>query len=122
MNKLYNLYEKYSKLHDALTTKTKDELDASLDPSNDCFYDYVYARYLCVDENTKYCVKLKNFKSNYEKLFTIAKGKEYDFSKNFKHLPENVYNNIMSTALLGTTIGIVPLFGVLYKVIELIIK
>ncbi|CAG9472739.1 unnamed protein product [Plasmodium vivax] len=115
MNKLYILYEKYSKLYDVLNKKPKEELDASLDLSQDCFYDYVYARYLCVDINTKYCRKLINFKTKYENLFTIAEQKGYDFSKNFNHLPENVYNNIMSTVLLGTTIGLVPLFGVLYK-------
>ncbi|SCA83564.1 Plasmodium vivax Vir protein, putative [Plasmodium vivax] len=115
MNKLYNLYVKYSKLYNVLSTKSKEELEESLDRSDDCFQDYINARYLCLDNNTKYCVKLKKFRTSYENLFTIAKQKGYDFSKNFKHLPENVYNNIMSTALLGTSIGLVPLFGILYK-------
>ncbi|KMZ89797.1 hypothetical protein PVMG_06065 [Plasmodium vivax Mauritania I] len=116
MNKLYNLYQKYHNLNSIFITSALQNPTLLLEPSNQCINEYNLARPMCYDENDKFCEKLRNFKSKYQNLYAQAQAKGTNFSKNFKRLPEEENSNIISSALLGSIFGLIPLFGLLYKV------
>ncbi|SCA60489.1 VIR protein [Plasmodium vivax] len=114
MNLLYGLYENYRKINDILSKSQHEKLNSLLELSSKCCRDYLYANYLCNDKENKFCTELKNFKTTYEKLYNQLGGKSPEYSNNFIQLTQ-CDNNTVSTALIGTTVGLVPLLVGLYK-------
>ncbi|KMZ96406.1 hypothetical protein PVNG_05868 [Plasmodium vivax North Korean] len=117
MNLLYGLYENYKKLDNILNDSQENNQDLLLEHSNKCCSYYVKANYLCNDENNKFCSELENFKTKYVGLYSKLEGKSLEYSKNFIKLTQCKDTNVISTALMGTTVGLVPLLVGLYKVI-----
>ncbi|KMZ95499.1 hypothetical protein PVMG_05806 [Plasmodium vivax Mauritania I] len=123
MNILYNLYEKYTDIDVILDNSTnKDkELLLLLSLSTACCQDYLEANYMCNgvnDDNSnhsQFCLQLEKFKTKYERLYDRVDGKGSKYISNFKRLTQ-CDNNVISTALIGTTVGLVPLLMGLYKV------
>ncbi|CAG9484351.1 unnamed protein product [Plasmodium vivax] len=114
MSLLYGLYENYRILNNILITSPQDKPGLLLEPSTKCCSYYAEANYLCNDENNKFCTQLKKFKTTYEELYDTIDRKDPEYSKNFIKLTQ-CNNNTMSTALVGTTIGLVPLLVGIYK-------
>ncbi|KMZ96042.1 hypothetical protein PVNG_05980 [Plasmodium vivax North Korean] len=115
MNLLYGLYENYRKLNDILSGSQHDKAGLLLGPSAKCCSDYAEANYLCNDENNKFCAQLKKFKTKYDGLYNTQIAINPEYTNNFKKLSE-CNNNTVSTAVIGTTVGLVPLLVGLYKV------
>ncbi|KMZ77158.1 hypothetical protein PVIIG_05634 [Plasmodium vivax India VII] len=126
MNKLYNFYKNYSKLNTIIDSNWKEKKIEILTLSTQCCADYNDVSYLCnVDnenKNPEFCKKLNNFKSKYDNLDKKDVQQGSDFSDHFITLSKCPNNKIITTAVTGTVVGLIPLFGVLYKVIELNIK
>ncbi|CAG9476501.1 unnamed protein product [Plasmodium vivax] len=114
MKLLFSLYTNYSKLNSILSKSTIENPESLLGPSTICSNDYKTASYLCYSEKGKFCEKLDKFKLKYEELYVTLETKEGELSKYFKRLPEDE-NNIISTAVIGSMAGLIPLFGLLYK-------
>ncbi|KMZ88790.1 hypothetical protein PVBG_05702 [Plasmodium vivax Brazil I] len=108
MNLLYGLYENYKKLDNILSTNQQGKSDLLSEYSNKFCSYYVEANYLCNYEDNKFCTHLQNFKTKYEGLYDTVDGKDPEYSKNFIKLTQ-CHNNTMSTALIGTTVGLIPL-------------
>ncbi|KMZ98954.1 hypothetical protein PVNG_05666 [Plasmodium vivax North Korean] len=126
MKILYSLYENYSKLNDIIENKF-DEYKQSLSTlSTACCPEYNKASYICNDDNKeknpKFCEKLRTFNSKYDILYQKVFAKGPPFSENFIKLSECHNNKIITSAVTGTVVGLIPLLGVLYKVSELNIK
>ncbi|KNA01704.1 hypothetical protein PVNG_04730 [Plasmodium vivax North Korean] len=119
MKLLYSLYTNYSKLNSILSNTSPKVQQSLLEPSSDFYDNYKKARNMCFGRNNKFCQKLENFKSKYESSYIKVHEKGEKFSKNFKPLPEDENSNIISTATIGSIVGLIPLFGVLYKVRKL---
>ncbi|CAI7719069.1 Plasmodium vivax Vir protein, putative [Plasmodium vivax] len=122
MNNLFNLYEKYSKLNDLINDESGLDKQSLLSVSTECCIDYIKASNICNPDynnnnniNSKFCEKLKNFESEYEKLYKKDGEIGSDISDNFIRLSECGNTKIMSNKLLGSMVGIIPLFGILYK-------
>ncbi|KMZ95093.1 hypothetical protein PVMG_05965 [Plasmodium vivax Mauritania I] len=115
MNKLYNLYNKYNELKIIINTTPEINKQSLLTVSTQCCSDYIEANYLCKGENNEFCKQLQSFKSKYEELYSIIDRKGSEYTNNFIKLTQ-CDNNIMSKALIGTTVGLVPLMVGLYKV------
>ncbi|KMZ89661.1 hypothetical protein PVMG_06242 [Plasmodium vivax Mauritania I] len=118
MSLLYGLYENYRKLNNILNSIEQHSPNLLLEPSTKCCSDYIKADYFCKGENSKFCTQLGKFKKMYEELYTKLNGKSDEYSNNFIKLTQ-CDNNIMSTALIGTTVGLIPLMVGLYKVKQL---
>ncbi|KMZ83475.1 hypothetical protein PVBG_05592 [Plasmodium vivax Brazil I] len=116
MNLLYGLYENYKKLDNILNPSQQDNPDLLLELSTKCCSDYIKANYFCKGEKNKFCIQLDNFKKKYEELDSKLVGKSVEYSSNFIKLSECKNTNVMSTALIGTTVGLVPLLVGIYKV------
>ncbi|KMZ88501.1 hypothetical protein PVBG_06162 [Plasmodium vivax Brazil I] len=116
MNLLYSLYENYKKLDNILNGQKPVNAGSLLGPSAQCCSDYAEANYLCNDENNKFCAQLKKFKTKYDGLYNTQIAINPEYTNNFKNLSECKKTNVMSTALIGTTVGLVPLLVGLYKV------
>ncbi|CAI7724311.1 PIR protein [Plasmodium vivax] len=114
MNLLYGLYENYRKLNNILTTKPQNKPDLLLEPSTKCCSYYVEANYLCNGKDNKFCRELKKFETKYKGLYDTVDGKGPEYTNSFKRLTQ-CDNNTMSTALIGTTVGLVPLLVGIYK-------
>ncbi|SCA83394.1 Plasmodium vivax Vir protein, putative [Plasmodium vivax] len=114
MNLLYGLYENYKKLDNILSKGHEDNPDLLLQSSSKCCTDYIKANYLCNGENNEFCTQLGKFKSKYVGLYSKLEGKSDEYSNNFIKLTQ-CDNNVISTALIGTTVGLVPLLVGLYK-------
>ncbi|KMZ88836.1 hypothetical protein PVBG_05632 [Plasmodium vivax Brazil I] len=126
MNILYSLYEKYSKL-DAIKYDNVDQAKQSLSTlSTACCPDYIKVSYMCNEDNKKnnrkFCDKLNAFKSKHDALYEKVAAKGDEYSDYFIKLSDCPNNKIISTAVTGSIIGLIPLLGVLYKVSELNIK
>ncbi|VVA00161.1 PIR protein [Plasmodium vivax] len=115
MSLLYGLYENYRILNNILITSPQDKPGLLLEPSTKCCSDYAEANYLCNGKGDKFCEELQKFKSTYQDLYDTEIGKHPEYMNNFKKLSECKKNNVMSTALIGTTVGLVPLLMGLYK-------
>ncbi|CAI7723950.1 PIR protein [Plasmodium vivax] len=117
MNILYSLYEKYSKLK-TIIEDTSDQKKQVLTLSTECCAEYIQAKYICNGDSnnkSKFCEKLDKFKTNYDNLYREVEGKGSDFSDNFMTLSNCPNSKIITTAVTGSVIGLIPLFGVLYK-------
>ncbi|KMZ83418.1 hypothetical protein PVBG_06104 [Plasmodium vivax Brazil I] len=121
MNILYSLYAKYSKLNAVIESKLVLDKEAFLSLSNECCTDYNKTNYICNDNNNTsiFCKKLNDFMLKYGELYSNIDKKKPEFSDYFKSLSSCGNTKIISTAVTGTFLGLIPLFGVLYKVSEL---
>ncbi|KNA02168.1 hypothetical protein PVNG_05509 [Plasmodium vivax North Korean] len=122
MEVLYILHDNYNKLDTILKDSTSPQPESLLTPSSTCSYNYSIARYMCYGENNKFCQILEKFKREYEELFNTAKTKGDQYANNFKKLTDYDNSNIISTTLIGSAVGLIPLMGILYKVGYLNIK
>ncbi|KMZ88530.1 hypothetical protein PVBG_06135, partial [Plasmodium vivax Brazil I] len=86
MNNLFNLYEKYSKINYIIDNEAGLDKQSLLSVSTECCIDYIKASNICNPDNnninSKFCEKLKNFESEYEKLYKKDGAKGSDFSDN----------------------------------------
>ncbi|SCA81989.1 VIR protein [Plasmodium vivax] len=120
MNILYRLYKIYTDLDNILDNKTKDTKELLLSYSTACCTDYLEANYLCSggnddnNSNIQFCTQLENFKTKYIGLYERVDRNGPEYTNNFKRLTQ-CDNNTVSTALIGTTVGLVPLLVGLYK-------
>ncbi|KMZ96058.1 hypothetical protein PVNG_05947 [Plasmodium vivax North Korean] len=123
MNILYNLYQNYVELNAIDYKKPEQDKQKLLILSTACCTDYNKAKYICngdnKDNNTKFCEKLRAFELKYDELDKNVIAQGYDFSNYFIKLSECRNNKIITTAVTGTVVGLIPLLGVLYKVSEL---
>ncbi|CAI7724062.1 Plasmodium vivax Vir protein, putative [Plasmodium vivax] len=118
MNKLYNLYEKYTKLNAVIDSTIDLDKESFLSLSTACCTDYNDANYTCNGGNnndSKFCEKLKTFQSKYEGLQNKIDQNRPEYSDFFKSLSKCPNNKIISTAVTGSIVGLIPLLGVLYK-------
>ncbi|KMZ94906.1 hypothetical protein PVMG_05517 [Plasmodium vivax Mauritania I] len=115
MKLLYSLYENYSILDSILSKSLIDKPQSLSEPSSKYYDNYKKARKMCYGEKDKFCEKLDKFKSQYKALYTTLDTRGEEISKYFKRLP-NDENNIISTAVIGSMAGLIPFFGLLYKV------
>ncbi|KNA02250.1 hypothetical protein PVNG_04481 [Plasmodium vivax North Korean] len=120
MNRLFNLYEKYTKLNDIINDELGIDKQSLLSVTTECCTDYIKASNICNPDNnninSRFCEKLTAFQSKYGKLYDEVARKEPHFSDNFIRLSECGNTKIMSNKFLGSMVGIIPLFGILYKV------
>ncbi|SCA81877.1 VIR protein [Plasmodium vivax] len=118
MNILYNLYENYSKLN-AIEYNNSEQNKQVLTLSTACCANYIKGSYICNADNKKnspiFCKKLEDFESKYSNLYTKYHGSRSEFADNLIKLSECPNNKIITTAVTGTFVGLIPLFGVLYK-------
>ncbi|GAB69757.1 CYIR protein, partial [Plasmodium cynomolgi strain B] len=70
-------------------------------------------------KDNKFCKQLKKFKTKYVELYNTLYGKSIECLNNFKRFSQCEKTNTMTTALIGTTVGLIPLLGGLYKVKEI---
>ncbi|KMZ95081.1 hypothetical protein PVMG_05608 [Plasmodium vivax Mauritania I] len=125
MNILYNLYEKYTKLNAVIDSTIDLDKESFLSLSTACCTDYNDANYTCNGGNnndSKFCEKLKTFQSKYEGLQNKIDQNRPEYSDFFKSLSKCPNNKIITTAVTGSIVGLIPLLGILYKVSELNIK
>ncbi|SCA83705.1 Plasmodium vivax Vir protein, putative [Plasmodium vivax] len=120
MNILYRLYKNYTDLYDILDNSSQQVKETSLSLSTSCCKDYLEARYICdtskTNSNSPFCNNLEIFKSKYEReIYNKVDQKESDFSDYFIKLSECPNNKIITTAVTGTVVGLIPLLGILYK-------
>ncbi|CAI7718030.1 PIR protein [Plasmodium vivax] len=115
MKLLYGLYENYKKLDNILNSGQQDNPHLLLEFSTKCCTYYVEANYFCKSEDNEFCTQLENFTTKYEGLYSKLNGKSLEYSNNFIKLSECKNTNVISTALIGTTVGLVPLLVGLYK-------
>ncbi|KMZ95224.1 hypothetical protein PVMG_05142 [Plasmodium vivax Mauritania I] len=121
MNILYSLYENYSKLYNIINTNPNENKPSLLPFSTKCCNYYNQVKYICNDDNNKestFCKKLRDFVTKHDGLYNIFEGKRSQFSDDLIKLEECPDNKIITTAVTGTVVGLIPLFGVLYKVSE----
>ncbi|KNA01730.1 hypothetical protein PVNG_06211 [Plasmodium vivax North Korean] len=114
MNILYRLYKIYTDINGILEN-ADDMVKKKLSSlSTACCTDYLVANYMCNGDNdhninhSQFCTQLKKFKEKYEELYKRADAHGPEYSKNFIKLTQ-CDNNTVSTALIGTTVGLVPL-------------
>ncbi|CAI7718372.1 Plasmodium vivax Vir protein, putative [Plasmodium vivax] len=119
MNILYNLYENYNILNAIDYTNSEQDKRQLLTHSTACCPDYIKASYICNDDdedkNPKFCEELETFKSKYHVLYQSVIKKGSDYSDYFMTLSNCPNSKIITTAVTGSIIGLIPLFGVLYK-------
>ncbi|SCA60504.1 Plasmodium vivax Vir protein, putative [Plasmodium vivax] len=118
MNILYNLYEKYTKLNAVIDSTIDLDKESFLSLSTACCTDYNDANYTCNGGNnndSKFCEKLKTFQSKYEGLQNKIDQNRPEYSDFFKSLSKCPNNKIITTAVTGSIVGLIPLLGILYK-------
>ncbi|SCA82001.1 VIR protein [Plasmodium vivax] len=119
MNKLFNLHKNYSKLNTIISSKSEQDKKEILTLSTQCCAHYSDVSYLCngdnENKNPEFCKKLNDFKSKYDELNKKVDKPGPDFYDYFIKLSECPNNKIITTAVTGSIIGLIPLFGVLYK-------
>ncbi|KMZ76603.1 hypothetical protein PVIIG_05785 [Plasmodium vivax India VII] len=122
MNILYSLYEKYTDLYTILKNNSKVDTESTFRYSNKCFNDYYNAISMCNGEKNKFFEELEKYKEKYETLYELLEKRRGDYYTSFVRLTNGKNNNMVTTSVIGTTVGLIPLFGFLYKVREIIIK
>ncbi|KMZ76613.1 hypothetical protein PVIIG_05457 [Plasmodium vivax India VII] len=122
MNILYRLYKIYTDINGILENAGDMVIKKLSSLSTACCTDYLVANYMCNGGNdhninhNQFCTQLNKFKATYEELYSRVNEKGIEYSKNFIELSECKNTNVMSTALIGTTVGLIPLMVGLYKV------
>ncbi|VUZ99849.1 PIR protein [Plasmodium vivax] len=119
MELLYNLYKNYGKLNTIIDSQPEQNKQEILTLSTQCCTDYNYVSYICNPGNNNnhqnFCEKLNDFKLKYEELYQKVDEKPSEISNNFIKLEECSNTKIITTAVTGTVVGLIPLLGVLYK-------
>ncbi|SCA82043.1 Plasmodium vivax Vir protein, putative [Plasmodium vivax] len=121
MNILYSLYEKYSKLKSIIDDMSQLNKESLLTHSTACCPDYIEANYMCKDgnddnyNNSQFCIQLEKFKTKYEGLYTKVHTEKPELSDNLIKLEECPNTKIITTAVTGSIVGLIPLLGILYK-------
>ncbi|SCA60113.1 Plasmodium vivax Vir protein, putative [Plasmodium vivax] len=117
MNILYSLYEKYTDISAMLENTTSRDKELLLSLSNASCKVYHEANYMCNDDNnnSKFCQELNKFESKYNELDGKVREQASELSDYFIRLSECPNTKIISTAVTGTIVGLIPLLGVLYK-------
>ncbi|SCA82189.1 Plasmodium vivax Vir protein, putative [Plasmodium vivax] len=124
LNILYSLYEKYSKLKSIINDISQLNKESLSTLSTACCPGYIEANYICNngnadddggDDNSQFCIELGNFKTKYQELYTKVHSQKPELSDYFIKLSKCPNNKIITTAVTGSIIGLIPLFGVLYK-------
>ncbi|VUZ99930.1 PIR protein, partial [Plasmodium vivax] len=115
MKILYNLHEKRIEIHNIVNSQEQFEENKLHEPSTECFTNYNKGLAMCNNKEEKFCMLLENFKAEYRKLYPMVEKKGHDYSKYFKRLSGNENSNVVSTAVTGSIVGLIPLFAVLYK-------
>ncbi|KMZ76709.1 hypothetical protein PVIIG_05708, partial [Plasmodium vivax India VII] len=67
------------------------------------------------NNNSKFCQELNKFESKYNELDGKVREQASELSDYFIRLSECPNTKIITTAVTGSIIGLIPLFGVLYK-------
>ncbi|CAI7719075.1 hypothetical protein PVPAM_060008200 [Plasmodium vivax] len=114
INILYNLYVNYDKLKNGLSTLSEENKSSLLPYSNECNKLYRKAETMHNDQKTTFYEKLTKFTSEYKELYPEFEEKENKFSIYFKRLSDNP-NNIITTSVFGSLVGLIPFMGILYK-------
>ncbi|SCA82088.1 Plasmodium vivax Vir protein, putative [Plasmodium vivax] len=116
MTILYNLHAKRNEILGIINSQENLEASMLLEPSTECFTKYTKGLAMCNNKkNNKFCDLLEIFKNNYEELYPKVETKRQGYSKYLKSLSENENTNIISTSVIGSAVGLIPLFGILYK-------
>ncbi|VVA00108.1 PIR protein [Plasmodium vivax] len=119
MNILYNLYENYNKLNAIDYKNEVQDKKQLLTHSTASCADYIKVSYICNGDNEKnnpkFCDKLNTFKSKHDALYKDVVAKGSDFSDYFIELSKCPNTKIITTAVTGSIVGLIPLLGVLYK-------
>ncbi|SCA60749.1 hypothetical protein PVC01_000110000 [Plasmodium vivax] len=119
INKLYNLYKNYSKLNTIIDSEPDPNKQEIIELSTQCCADYNDVSYICKgnnkNNNLEFCNILNDFELKYHVLYQSAIRKGSDYSNNLIILSECPNNKIITTAVTGTVVGLIPLLGVLYK-------
>ncbi|VUZ99935.1 PIR protein [Plasmodium vivax] len=115
MNVLYILHGNYSQLDKIINDSTPPKPESLLELSSTCSDNYIKAKYMCYGNYNKFCEKLKDFKTKYDNLFKTAESKGEKYTNNFKKLTDYDNINIISTTVIGSAVGLIPLLGILYK-------
>ncbi|KMZ76728.1 hypothetical protein PVIIG_06039 [Plasmodium vivax India VII] len=121
MNILYRLYKKYTDIDGILENTITRDKELLLSFSTACCTDYLEAKHMCSggndddNNNSQFCKQLQKFETTYEGLYNRVDKKGPEYTNNFKRLTQ-CNNNTVSTAVIGTTVGLVPLLVGLYKV------
>ncbi|KMZ83485.1 hypothetical protein PVBG_05602 [Plasmodium vivax Brazil I] len=117
MRILYNLHYERSVIYDLIDSPSNKQL--LLEHSTKCLDQYRIAESMCKNKNNKFCDLLKNFKNKYEELYPMVEKKGNDYSNYLKRLSGDENSKMISTAVIGSAVGLIPLVGILYKVSEL---
>ncbi|KNA02188.1 hypothetical protein PVNG_06063 [Plasmodium vivax North Korean] len=120
MNILYSLYDKYTDIDNILKNTSPVDKRSLLNLSTACCTDYIKAKYICNgddnrNDNSKFCDELDSFRKKYENIYSRVNEKGPGISDYFIKLSECPNNKIITTAVTGSIIGLIPLLGVLYK-------
>ncbi|KMZ96429.1 hypothetical protein PVNG_06137 [Plasmodium vivax North Korean] len=118
INILYHLYVNYDKLKKGLSTLSEENKSSLLPHSNECNKLYKKSETMHNDQDTIFNQKLTKFTSLYKDLYPTFVVKEKEFNIYFKRLSDNP-NNIITTSVFGSLVGLIPFMGILYKVKEL---
>ncbi|KMZ89675.1 hypothetical protein PVMG_06215 [Plasmodium vivax Mauritania I] len=122
IDKLYSLYSKYTKLNTIIQSLQENDKQKLLTLSTQCCTDYSDVSYICNDDNKinnhKFCEKLTDFERKYKDLYPEVDDKGSDFKEYFMKLEKCPNNKIITSSVIGSVVGIIPLFGVLYKLNE----
>ncbi|CAI7719857.1 Plasmodium vivax Vir protein, putative [Plasmodium vivax] len=118
MTILYNLYEKYSELNTITEDMSVLNKQSLLTLSSECCPHYLEASYICNsgnNDNSIFCEKITDLKSKNDALYKKVHGERPDLSDNFIRLSECRNTKIITTSVIGSVVGLIPLLGVLYK-------
>ncbi|CAG9484383.1 unnamed protein product [Plasmodium vivax] len=119
IDKLYSLYSEYTKLNTIIQSLQENDKQKLLTLSTQCCTDYSDVSYICNDDNKinnhKFCEKLTDFERKYKDLYPKVDDKGSDFKEYFMKLEKCPNNKIITSSVIGSVVGIIPLFGVLYK-------
>ncbi|KMZ76819.1 hypothetical protein PVIIG_05695 [Plasmodium vivax India VII] len=122
MTILYNLHNKRNEINTIINLQRDLERSKLNELSSECSTKYKKGLAMCHNKDDKFCELLENFKKKYEELYPTVETKGHDYSKYFKRLSGDENINMISTAVIGSAVVLIPLLGILYKVSELNIK
>ncbi|VUZ98034.1 PIR protein [Plasmodium vivax] len=114
MNKLYKLHHHIIKMHNILIKNLEGESISALTLSDELLANYRTFTSMCNGNNNELCKSLQDFKKLYKQLYDHAQRKGEPYSNYVIQLTEG-NNNIITTPLLCSIGGLIPLLGILYR-------
>ncbi|KMZ89821.1 hypothetical protein PVMG_05986 [Plasmodium vivax Mauritania I] len=104
----------YDKSSEFLNYWLNFKLKENLKSGDDTFCQIYNAYYMCNvgnnnNNHSQFCTQLGKFKTKYESLYDTEIGRNPEYMNYFKKLSECKNTNVTSTALIGTTVGLIPL-------------